>query len=516
MMAAGAPTGLGRRLVANTLHAASGRVAAMVVWIVFTPPILRTLGAEGFAVWSLFFALTGYLAALDFGLVQGTMRHVAGARERGRHDEAGAHATLGLLGYLALSLVWLAVVALAREPVLAWLRIPPATIGMARFAMLAGAGVFALAGVANVCLATMQAYGRFDRANGILLAMTLLQALVFALALHGHWGFIGLVAGVALAWATGALMGAALLTWAVPAFRWGSPVAAIVHVREALRFGAPMQFTSTLAAFNVHLDKLLLSRFVGLAAVAPYELGSRVSTVASSLPQLMLLAVLPEASAMHAIGDNARTRQLYDRGSRYLMSGVTVIVGPLIGVGARLFEVWLGPGHGEAVLVLRALAVSGWVSLATGMGTTVARAAGRTDLEAWFATIAVGLHLALSVLLLPRIGMPGALLAITAGVLIGALVFAVQLARLMHWSLSTVLSPWVVPALATLVAASAGAALDRLLPGGHGTTAWLALLTCAVGAGAAGLTTLVILRYLPWREALALLTTRGNVAREPL
>src|SRR5438128_1263879 len=142
--------GLGQRLARNTFHAASGRIAAVLMWLLFTPMVLHGLGAEGFAIWALFFALTGQLSALDFGLVQGTLRHVAAARERGDHEEAGAFATLALLGYVALGLVWVIVLWALGDGALAWLRIPAEQAGAARFALWLGAGVFVVAGFANV------------------------------------------------------------------------------------------------------------------------------------------------------------------------------------------------------------------------------------------------------------------------------------------------------------------------------------------------------------------------------
>ena len=40
------------------------------------------LGADGFGIWSLFFALTGYLGALDLGFAQATLRYVSAVRSR--------------------------------------------------------------------------------------------------------------------------------------------------------------------------------------------------------------------------------------------------------------------------------------------------------------------------------------------------------------------------------------------------------------------------------------------------
>jgi O-antigen/teichoic acid export membrane protein len=507
MSAADGSTGLGRRLVANTLHAASGRLAAVLVWLVLTPPILGALGIEGFAVWSLFFALTGYFAALDFGLVQGTLRHVAAARERGAHEEAGAFATLAVLGFVVLGLLWLAVTTLLHDPLLAWLRIPPAQSGAAGFAMVAGAGVFTLAGLANVAMALAQGYGRFDLANAVLLAVTAQQAVGIPMVLRFGWGLRGLVVNVGLGWALGLALGLVVLRRFVPQLRWCSPRASLARLRELVRFGGPMQVSSVLAALHAHLDKFLLARFVALAAVTPYELGSRVATAALTFPQLLLLAMMPAAAALHAGADALRLRELYDRGGRYVLTAAAVTAAALLGAADRLYLAWLGPGHGDAALVLRGLALAGALTLATGMASVTARGIGRTDLEAWSGAVVVAIHLALSLWLLPVLGLRGALVAFLVANAVGYTCFLWWVGGALGWRRAgLLLGPHAVPALALAAGAAAGWGCDRLLPRGAGRSAWGLLAVVAAAAALVALAVAVAARYFQWREARALLS----------
>ncbi len=501
--------GLGRQLVENTLHAASGRVFAVVVWLLLMPWILRALGRDGFAVWSLFFALTGYLAALDFGLAQGTLKHVAAASERGEHDKAGAFATLAVIGYLMLGAVWLGLTLAAREAVLDWLRVPADHRPVAAFAMIAGAGVFVLAGFANVAMAIAQGYRRFDLANAVALALTAQQAIGVPVVLAHGWGLRGLVINVGLGWLVGGVLGTWLLSRHVPMFRWQSLAAAFAHRREALRFGGPMQLTNALSVVHQHLDKFLLARFVALALVTPYELGYRVVTAASTFPQLLLLAVLPAASALHAGPEAGRLRDLYERGSRYVLAASVLVIAALIGGANRLFEVWLGPGHGDAALALRGLALTGGVALATGMGTAIARGIGRTDLEARFAFVALVTHLALSLWLVPLIGLKGSLIAILAGNLVGAGCFLWFLAATLGWPRAGVMvRPFLVPGAAFLAAGGVGWLLDRALPRSTGLLGWTELAANAVATAAIATGILFATRYIAWREAQTLLFKR--------
>jgi O-antigen/teichoic acid export membrane protein len=504
-------TGLGRRLVRNTLLAATGRLVTLVSWWWLTPLVLRALGADGFAVWALFFALTGYLAALDLGIVQGTLRHVAAARQRGDQDEAGAFVTLGALGFGVLGLLWWGAVVALRAPLLAWLYVPDAQVAAADFALVGGAGVFVLAGLANVMMAALQGHDRFDVANGLSLAVVTVHAAGVLLALRLGAGLPGLVVAVGAGWAVGAVAGLVALRMAVPDARFVGWGAARAHVREALAFGGPMQIAGMLSMLHVQLDKFLLPGMVALAAVTPYELGSRVPGSLQTFPLMLLLAMLPAAASLHAAGDRARLHELFVRGSRYLLAASAVLVAALFVVADRLFLVWLGPGHAEAALVMRGVTLATGLALSTGMGTVAVRAIGRTDLEAGFAAIVLALHLVLSRLLIPTHGLEGAVVALLVANAIACPVFMLRMAHALGWSRREVLlkvPAW--PVLATLVGLAASIGADRAL----GALAGWAGVAAVAGSGAMGaLAVLLLSGQLPWRELRALLVPTRRADR---
>jgi O-antigen/teichoic acid export membrane protein len=287
-------------------------------------------------------------------------------------------------------------------------------------------------------------------------------------------------------------------------------------VGEALRFGGPVQLTNTLGTVHTQVDKLFLSRFVALAAVTSFELGSRIAVSVTGLPQLLLLPVMPETAALHAAAQSQRLRELYERASRYYLTGVAIAIAPVLAAGSRIYEVWLGAGHQEAALALRALTAAASASLMTGLATTMGRGVARPDLEARLGIVCVSLHVGLSIVLVQRLGMVGALIAIAVANLVFMLGFLGAFARLMHWPLlAGVLRPLGIPLLAIALGSLAGAGVDRLLPAGRGLWAWLGLGAVAGAACLSTLAVVLVTGFFHWREARALLFMRGSVARVP-
>lgn len=497
--------GLGRRVARNTFHAASGRMAGVIVWIAFAPAILKNLGEEGFGLWALFFAVTGHFAALDFGLVQGTLRHVAAARERGDHARGGAFATVALAGFVLLATAWVLLTALGQASVLAWLRIPANLEADARFMLFAAPLVFLAAGCANVMMSIMQAYGRFDLGNRVALALTAQHAIGIPIVLHLGWGLRGLVINVGLGWSLGAILGAVMAGGAAPGFRLGSLRSAFAHAREAAAFGGPLQITNGLSVANLHVDKFLLSRWVALAAVTPYELGARVASAAVTFPQLLLLAVLPAVAELHARGEDGGIRALYVRGNRYVLVATGAVVAALFAAADRLFLAWLGPGLETAAFLLRGLTLALGCAMLAGMASTVARGIGRTDIEAWFHVVSLSVHVSLSLWLLPLIGIRGTVIAVVTGNVAGAIVLLLLLARTLRWSWPDLLAGQnLVPVLATGAGVLVGWLAHRLLPGGSGLAAWAGVVGVAGVAAFGVLAVVLITRYVAWRELWAL------------
>jgi O-antigen/teichoic acid export membrane protein len=321
--------------------------------------------------------------------------------------------------------------------------------------------------------------------------------------------------GVLVGWLGGAVFGVGLLAWRVPTFHWSTLRAALSQVPTAIRFGGPLQVAAVLGTANIHVDKILLARYAGLASVVPYELGSRVTTTILTFPQLMLGPVLSEAVQLHVEGADARLRELHDRAMNYYLGATVLLLVPLLACADRILGTWLATPHPEAALVLRWVAIQSGIALSAGMATTIARAMGNTRLEAMYAVIAVSIHVGLSVILIPRFGILGALGSIVIGSIVGVTYFMTAFLRLTRWPWSSVLRAGVIPTAVLIVAALAGAAIDARLPQVPGVRGWLwlaASVAIAVGMASAAL---VVTRYLKWHEALSVLDRAFRTGRRP-
>lgn len=503
------PDGLGRSIVRNSLFAAAGRLVAIVAWLLLTPAILARLGQTGFAVWAIFFAFTGYFAALDFGLVQGVLRHVAAARVRNDHASAGGHASLGMLGFMVLGVLWCVLAFLFRAPVMGMLRMEEVGVPGAQAVLPLATVVFAAAGCANVGIVTLQACGRFDLANRASLVVTIVQSVGCLAVLHGQHGLVGLMLSVGVGWLGGVFASVMFLRAHVPDFRWGGTSAVRSCWRGALGFGVPLQWAGVCSSLHAQLDKFMLPSMVGLGAVTSYELGARIPGALQTFPQMLLLALTPVAASLHASGDDAGLHALHARGQRYLLASIVVIAAALLGPAPRWIMAWVGPGQEDAVFVLRGLTVATAFWLASGAATVVVRSLGRTNVEAAYATLSLGLHLLLGIWWMPRYGLSGGVAATVCANAIALPFYLAWTARAAKWRFRDIaLKPHVRPVIALATGTLVSEVLGHRLPLLSGFGGWGLLL--AHGGLAVLVTTLMLIatRHLDWREIRGVMSRR--------
>lgn len=492
--------GLGARLARNSLHSASGRVVALLAWLVLTPPLVRALGPEGFGIWSLFYALAGWLGAMDLGFSQVALRFGAAARARESGSEAGEYATLAVLGYVLLGLVWLALALVAREPALDLLRIPAGARPLAAQAIVAGAIVFTVSGLANTTAAALQAWDRFDLANAVTVTASLAQVAGIALALVRGEGLTACLVAVAAGWLIAFLAGLLLLARGVRAFRWGTIAAALTHLRGSLRWGVPLQAANAIGVAHQQLGKLLIVRLLSLGAVVPYELALRVTSSGFTFAQLVLVAMIPEASMMHERDQGEHLQALHRRAGRFVTAAGAIMTAAVITVAPVLFEAWIGHRDAHGTLALRGLAVAAYAAVVGGVSGAIARGVGRTDLELEWAVVALVIHALLGMLLVPRIGFEGALVAIAAANGVAAVWFGVRLGRAMGWPLGRVVwDPFAVPILAVVL----GSVLGNLCIGAV-PSAWGAVVLTGAVSSVVTVAVLLLLRHVEWRELMSL------------
>ena len=340
-----------RRFWSTTASGYIGFVTRMLLGLVLFRLMFQNFSSAEFGFWALLWSLFGYGILLDFGF--GFTAQKAVAEKTATGDIAGLSRLLATIfwTFVGMAVILLVVFLLIREPFLSRMGVLAADrseFGNAYVVFFIGLAVMFPLGLFPEILRGLQ---RIDIANWVGTFSTVL-----------NFGFLywGLTAG----WNLSVLMGISVATSAFP-----NLIAAVIAIRRlpgislspryfdwrTVRVQMGFSIAAYLITFSNMLmaksDQLVISLTIGVAMVAVYQAGFKMSEMLSLFSVQLQQVLSPAAAAMHAMGDKAGLRKLLLSSSRltfflvtpcYLLSAVYLepLIRLLTGMASVPGETW--------------------------------------------------------------------------------------------------------------------------------------------------------------------------------
>lgn len=380
------------------------------------PFLLHHLGDRLYGFWALAGTFVGYYGVLDFGLTGTVSQYISSAIGRKNFQECNLVFNAALRIHLSIAGIALVITSVlaalaplffhtAQDAALFW-----------RVILLVGTTV-ALGFPLNSYQGLLVAELRYDIIAWLsVLGLTLRTGLTVWVVLAGH-GLIG------IAWV-------GLLTRIPTAFltvwltRKQAPWSRILigptepKMRRSLFSYSTYVFTTDIAdLLRFQLDPIVITAFVGLAAVTHY----RIASVLSDQYMRVVISVVgvfwPLLSRLHGAGDDVRIRKTFFFATKFSLFAANFLCFGLITWGRPTIQIWMGPAYMDSYWPLVVLTLSILFYLWQMPTVDLLYATFKHRVVA-FASLAEGfLNLGVSLILVQRYGI--------LGVAIGTLVAAV-------------------------------------------------------------------------------------------
>lgn len=454
-------------------------VVVTIVGLWLTPYLLRHLGQHEFGLWLLGAQVLGYLALADLGIVALLPREVAHATGSAGRD--GAPSVPTVVEETATLIVWqtpaVAVIGLAAWLMMAYqwneLRGPLAFMVAA----------FVLSFPVRMFPSVLQGLQDLPYLGGVQLAAWVAGSALTVALVEAGFGLNALAAG----WVATQAM-TAVLSWHRLARRFPNAIpnfvstASMVLASDRVRRGLWVSLNQVAQVLLNGTDLIVVGWFLGPAAVVVYSCTGRLVTMLANQPQMFMQMAVPALSELRAEASRKRLFEVSSAMSQAMLLGSGAIACVVLAVNEGFTTWWVGaPRFGGTVLttlMLLSMMLRHW-NLATGYTLYSLGHERRLALTG----IADGVVTVASMLvLIPRLGLNGAVLASIIGVCIVSLPgnvralardegvsVASSLSPLRTWSISFGLVAATVAAVSTLWAprsvwalAFAGAAVSGL------------------------------------------------------
>ena len=424
----------------------AGYAVSAVVALFLSPFVVSALGGLHYGLWTLLVSLTGYYGLLDLGVRSAVGQYVT--RYWARDDMVGVSrtfstsmvllcgvafvgilVTLGLTWYLPSFLEANNTGETALEPAALEVLIHDARIAM----MICGGGIALGIPMALWATATY-AQERFDISNAVGIAERLILAALIVWTLQEGHGVIGLAAvtvGTQFLASTARMIIAYKL---MPGLSVSIRNFAKESVRELWNYGIFNFMVNAADRVVLYMDAIVVTTFIGLAAVTPYEIGAKLIPYFMSLVLAITWTMTPYATACDARGDMDALRRLLLKGTRGSLFIASVICAGLLLAGDEFLLIWMDPQFLDEGTSYAIMAVLAWATLArasTSCGRQILFGMRRMKLLASLAFAEAGLNIGLSIVLVQHYGLIGVawgtLISIVVAYVITQNVFIVRL-----------------------------------------------------------------------------------------
>ena len=268
-------------------------------------------------------------------------------------------------------------------------------------------------------LSVFKGIQRMDKSNSVEVRLSILNAIGTVLFLEAGWAMAGLAVNALI----NVSIGLVLTWWTVR--RIMPRIAIGWHfdgklLREMFAYGVKIQVSRLGGLICFQLDKLVISRVLGIASVSFYEVSSRLTSFMRAVPLVMISALIPATSELGARNDRARILQTYMLASKYVTMITVAMVSFLVLEARSVLMLWLGAGFEQSVILVQILAIGYGVNVLGGAASQTGAGIGRPEFDMRSTVLLVFLNPVLSLLLVRVAGAPGAAAGTSVALIISA------------------------------------------------------------------------------------------------
>jgi O-antigen/teichoic acid export membrane protein len=459
------------RLARNSLHNFSALLVPTALALVTTPFVVHRLGDEVFGLYMLALSVVGFGGLLDLGLGTAAVKFVA-EESTGGDPRALSRVINSLISSRFPPACLAALVGVVAAPAVcsALLAVPRSLLADAVFMVRVASLTLGVGMVSGSLGALPRAVHRFDITSRISVVFgTGMTVATVLLLLLGYGIRQIVVAELALA------LVQVLVYWTLcrrlfPGWDLRAGID-LGWVKKAFQFGGLMTLGNVTGIVFIHVNRVLVGRSLGAAAVTyftvPWNVTSRISQFVYSLAEV----VTPVASGLSADGAVARLRSLHGRVMQVVLVLSGTVVVPLLLVAPDFLSVWMGTAFaGKSAATLRILTLVAGLQCVAMVPYVLLVGVGRPGAANTPPILGATVNLSLALWLGPRFGVEGIALTVLTGVAIQTALLEAAARR----AFGLPLKPGATasrPLLAGAGALALGSALGAALQG-----AWLRLV----------------------------------------
>jgi len=427
-----------RRIITNAVANWIGFAVQLVVAFFMSPILVHWLGAPRYGVWSLVESVLAYLMLFDLGVAASVVRYVARFEANGDQDRLNRVFSTSICIFAAAGAAVM-VVTLALAAVGSTLtKVPAELLREARWMLILLGFNLAIGLPLNVFPSLLDGLARFPAKTAIRTAGLLLRTGLFLVVLWKEDGLIPLAFAITACNVLEHLALAAASWWFVPRLRFSFSLADRETFRMIRGYSLEAFVAMVAGRISFQTDALVIGIFLAPQFITYFAVAGRLLEYAKNSLRAATTVLTPAVSAFEARGETGTIREVFLSSTRYVLWFILPVQIGLHLLGKPFLALWMGPEYVDwsyPTLTILALPLS--LLMSQSVSGRVLYGLGQLR---WFTVVVVMeavANLFLSLVLVRPFGIEGVAWGTTIPNIIGNLLVAVYVCRLLKVSLSS-------------------------------------------------------------------------------
>jgi O-antigen/teichoic acid export membrane protein len=336
----------------NMLSGSATTIVNIIVMAIGYPIYLHFLGYEQYGVWLVLTTVLSFASLGNLGIGTAVMKLVA--EEYGRKNIQGvqSYITTALVMLLLSGTIILLVLLILRHPIVASFKLNTENAYMVQW-LLPYIGVLCIYSFfIQVFEATLSGLGHMDWANYIRTFSHVMQVLISGLLLASGQGIIGMLIGSIVSCIIIHILAVFCIRKIIRFNLLNTATINADSLKIMIKFGGTV-FSGTLISMLLNpFNKLMLSRYAGVATLPVYEIAFTGAMYVRSLIEAGMRALLPEISHISSNLTHQAKEQMqniYERSLNLILKYGTPIYAFLLLVAPFIFQFWFGKRYVETM-----------------------------------------------------------------------------------------------------------------------------------------------------------------------
>ena len=400
----------GRRFVCNVLWNWLGTIVSLFIGLILSPYLIRKLGADGYGVWAITFALVEYYWFFDLGFRSATVKFVAHYSAIGEDANVRAIISTSLVYSTVAAAIVLAVVIALGKHVDGFFRIPDALRSNFEILLVLITLNWCLGLVFNVFNACLEAVQHFEYSAKASIISAAIRAIGWTLALYFGYKLIAIGVVTVASQIAGYLVNYVFFRRTFPHQRVSIRYSSFSTLREMARYGV---HTFRMTISNQLLNQgapVLIGHYLPAAFVGFYNLPVRLLQYTVELVGRIGIVTNTNAAELAARRRSEDLSTLAVLTNRYCL----VLFMPLAIVlwthGTQLLTFWVGASFASRSAPVLPILIAGYVVGIVGQFSAgmLLQGLGKHQRYAWSLLAEAVVALPVLAVAIPRWGIVGA------------------------------------------------------------------------------------------------------------